>query len=64
MFSAKTIQKKDDESNEIYLQRIEYISNKIKNSKLSLDEIINLSYVWRNHVFYHMIYPKALIKKL
>jgi len=56
------IEKKDDESNEIYSKRVEYIISKKENQ--NIDNIINLSYVWRNYMFYSMIYPVSLIKKL
>jgi hypothetical protein len=56
------IEKKDDESNEIYSKRVEYIISKKENQ--NIDNIINLSYVWRNYMFYSMIYPASLIKKL
>jgi hypothetical protein len=56
------IEKKDDESNEIYSKRVEYIISKKENQ--NIDNIINLSYVWRNYMFYSMIYPVSLLKKL
>jgi hypothetical protein len=56
------IEKKDDESDEIYSKRVEYIISKKENQ--NIDNIINLSYVWRNYMFYSMIYPVSLIKKL
>jgi hypothetical protein len=59
------IEKGDDESRDIYLMRSNYIINKIENgSKKNINELIKLSYIWRNVKFYKMVYSESLIKLL
>jgi hypothetical protein len=58
-----TINKTDDESYEIYLERINYIKNKL-NDNLDIDHIIKLSLIWRNVKFYKMGYPCSIMKQI
>ena len=59
------IKKSDDESRELYLNRVNYIIKKISTNKnKSYDEIIKLSYIWRNYTYRGMIYPSSIIKSL
>lgn len=58
------IKKTEDESREIYLERIKYIFNKIENTKQDYDNIILQSYIWRNMKYYKMKYPSSISKKI
>jgi len=58
------IEKKDDESNEIFLKRVDYIIEKKEISNDKLENIINLSYIWRNITIYKMEYSSSVIKKI
>ncbi len=56
-----------EESREIYLERVNQIINMLSdpiNNKKSFDDIINLSYVWRNTKLLGMNYPNAIAKQL
>ena len=57
------IKQTDDESREVYLSRVNYIIEKLSSDE-SIDDIIGLSYVWRNVTFHKMTYPSAVMKKL
>jgi hypothetical protein len=62
-----TIVRSDEESREVYLSRITYIVNKLMTSihnMSSIEEIINLSYIWRNINFYNMSYPASVTKNI
>lgn len=59
------IKKSNDESRELYLNRANYIIKKIEIDKnKSYDEIIKLSYIWRNYTYRKMSYPRSIIKSL
>ena len=58
------IEKKDDESNEIFLKRVDYIIEKKEISNDKLENIINLSYIWRNITIYKMEYSSSVVKKI
>jgi len=59
------IKKTPNESRELYLNRVNYIIRKIESNKnKSYDEIVKLSYIWRNYKYRDMIYPKSIIKSL
>lgn len=56
-----SISQTSDESREIYLDRITYISEIIKKyPNLTLDMLIQKSYVWRNITYHNMIYPSSV----
>ena len=58
------IKKTEDESREIYLERIKYIFDKIENTKYDFKDIILQSYIWRNMKYYKMKYPSSITKKI
>lgn len=59
------IKKTNDESRELYLNRVNYIINKLEtNGSKNYDEIVKLSYIWRNYTYKGMIYPSSIIKSL
>ena len=58
------IEKKDDESNEIFLKRVDYIIEKKEITNDKLENIINLSYIWRNITIYKMEYSSSVVKKI
>lgn len=59
------IDKSNDESRELYLNRVNYIIKKIEiNNNKSYDEIIKLSYIWRNYTYRGMSYPSSIIKSI
>jgi hypothetical protein len=52
-----TFYKTNDESREIYLNRIQYIRNElIKNNKANIDDLIKKSLIDRNIKFFGMVY--------
>jgi hypothetical protein len=57
------INQDDNESREIYYERVNYI---IKRHKIGEDmsDIIQKSYLWRNINFYGMVYPISVSKNL
>lgn len=59
------IKKTNGESRELYLHRVNYIIKKLETSnQKSYDDIIKLSFIWRNYKYRNMIYPSSIIKSL
>jgi len=60
-----TITQTDDESREVYLDRINYIIEMLnKDSNINIDNAIRSSYIWRNITYYGMSYPNTLLRTL
>jgi hypothetical protein len=56
------IPKTNDESREIYLERVNYVIKKNnEDNNLSIDDIIRMSLIWRNITFYQMTYPNIFL---
>lgn len=59
------IKRTNNESRYLYLNRVNYIIKKVDSNKTkSYDDIIKLSYIWRNYKYKGMIYPPSIIKSL
>jgi len=59
------VEKKNNESRELYLNRVNYIIRKIESgSTKTYDDIVKLSYIWRNYKYRGMVYPNSIIKSL
>ena len=59
------VKQTDDESYDTYLNRINYITDKsLNNPNMSIEKIINLSYIWRNKMIYNMSYPSYIVRQL
>ena len=55
------VPKDDNESREVYLDRVNYITNKIKDCpKLETEELIRRSRIWRNINKYNMKFPSSI----
>lgn len=64
-----SIEKSPNESYEIYLARTKYIIEKnihceSNGKNISIENIIQLSYIWRNSKYYNMTYPNSIMKKI
>src|SRR5439155_1542050 len=53
-----------DESKEVWLQRVNYIIKTMKQRDLTIDEIIKMSFLFRNITVYKMTYPSSIMKKI
>lgn len=58
------IDKVDDESREVYLNRTNYIINEINNNHINFDVATKRSYIWRNIKFKGMSYPSYIKKNI
>jgi uncharacterized FlaG/YvyC family protein len=63
------IKKCDDESREVYLNRVDYIltnydQHNKESIKSNLDYVIRISLIWRNIKMFGMVYPLSVTKKL
>lgn len=60
-----TITQTDDESREVYIDRVNYIIDMLnKDFTINIDQVIKLSYIWRNITHYGMSYPSTLLRTL
>lgn len=74
-----SVEQTDDESREVYLNRVNYITERyeknsmscltkdntcIKDSRTYLIKIIQISYIWKNVHYYGMSYPNSILKIL
>ncbi|VBB18325.1 hypothetical protein YASMINEVIRUS_788 [Yasminevirus sp. GU-2018] len=60
-----TVDKTDDESRELYLDRVNYIIERHKrNPTENMETIVHLSYIWRNVNRCNMSYPSSVLKML
>ena len=57
-----TIPIDDDEVYEIYVKRVQFIVNN-ENKINSIEELINISRIWRNNVLLNMDYSDKIINK-
>jgi hypothetical protein len=55
------IEQTDNESREIFLERVKYIIDNYTENN-SIDKLIRKSYIWRNHHFFKMKYPPSIMK--
>lgn len=58
------IKQTDDESKEVYLDRVEFIIRCIEKNTEDIDKIVRLSYVWRNVKLYNMSYPNSVLRSI
>ena len=59
------IEKTEDESRDVFLDRVEYIIKKSeKYPHIDIEDIVNLSYIWKNITFGGMTYSLSITKKL
>jgi hypothetical protein len=58
------IEQTPDESREVYLDRVNYVINKLEESDIdkNIEQIIALSLIWRNIKFYKMTYPSTIMR--
>ena len=60
-----TIIKSNNESRELYLNRVNYIITKLENdTPKSYEELVKLSYIWCNYTYKGMSYPPSILKAL
>lgn len=61
-----SIPRTDDESRETYLKRVEYIIEKLNDisTNMSIEKVIQMSYIWRNSEIYGMVYPTSINNKI
>lgn len=60
-----TIRQTDDESREMYLQRVNFIIKTMNTSPTNkLSNVVALSYIWRNITFFGMSYPQSVLRRL
>uniref|UniRef100_A0A6C0JC11 XRN2-binding (XTBD) domain-containing protein n=1 Tax=viral metagenome TaxID=1070528 RepID=A0A6C0JC11_9ZZZZ len=59
-----TLSKEPEESNDIFLKRLWYISKKNPKTVEELNKDINLSLIWRNTKFYDCTYNQEILDKL
>lgn len=59
------IEKTEDESRDVFLSRVDYIIKRSEKSPhIDIEDIINLSYIWKNVTFNGMTYSLSITKKL
>lgn len=59
------IEQTDNESREIFLERVKYIIEyHTSNPDIDIDYIELKSYIWRNVKFFKMKYPPSIMKKI
>ena len=59
------IKQEENEPDNIYLERCNYILGKLKNDrKENYKDIITKSHIWKNTKFYNISYPKKVIDRL
>ena len=55
----------EDESREVYLQRVDYIINKMTDDpSKNIEDVKRLSYIWRNVHFHKAGYPASIMRQL
>ena len=64
-----SIAQTDNESREIYLNRVNYIVGILDDTNnvdadIDINEVIKSSYIWRNITYYGMSYPSTLLRTL
>jgi hypothetical protein len=60
-----TIQQTEDESREVYLDRVNYIIEVLNdNTSITINDAIRNSYIWRNITQYGMSYPSTILRTL
>lgn len=58
------INQTDNESREIFLERVKYIIEYLEKSDLTFHVIELKSYIWRNVKFFNMKYPPSIMKNI